>query len=97
MPEWTLTGNTRYAMRGIFFRRPALQVEEVRQLSQTHWQVFEVTTSRHTRWRFANQADLLNLGIAAPEDEALVRRFWVGGTQQPRASEVFTKKPKENE
>ena len=64
MSDWTLTGNTRYAMRGWFFRRAALQVEETRMHSHTDWQTFDTRSWEGRRWRFANQADLLNLGIA---------------------------------
>lgn len=59
-----LTGNTRYAMRGLlWWRRPVLQVEEVFVITATETVTFSSMETVCYRWKFATPADLKNLEI----------------------------------
>lgn len=59
---WRLTGRTRWAMKGFpFFKKPAIQVEETTNSTATETNTFSSYTEPHTRWRFANDADMMNL------------------------------------
>lgn len=62
--EWALTGKTRWQMRGLFWwRKPALQVQETTDVTETETNTFDQRSYRTTRWRWVNNADRLNLGM----------------------------------
>lgn len=65
--DYTLTGNTRYAMRGIFKRRPCLQVEEAYTETEMDTNTFNSRTTSEKRWRWINDADKLNLEMGIGE------------------------------
>lgn len=59
---WTLTGQTRYRMRGLlWWRKAALQVEESTNASETETNTFDTRSYKTTRWRWMNEADAKNL------------------------------------